>query len=38
MSKTDIGIDLGTVNTVITLGEKRRSTERAICHCLSYAD
>ena len=35
MSKTDIGIDLGTANTVITLGKKGCGTQRTICHRLS---
>ena len=36
MSKTDIGIDLGTANTVITLGKKGRCTQRTLCDRLSH--
>jgi len=36
MGKTDIGIDLGTANTVITIGKKRRRSKRTFSHRISH--
>ena len=36
MSKTDIGIDLGTANTVITLGKKGVVLSEPSAICLLY--
>ncbi len=38
MATTDIGIDLGTANTVITLGRKGVVLRATVRHCLSSTD